>query len=159
MKIRKATKRDFNESIKIAKKLKEWFTREAVKNMKIDFSLNNLVVAVENSKVLGFLCYASNNNVMHLIWLGVSKDLQRKGVGKYLLDWLFKETKRLGVRSVEVETLPDESSYEPYKLTRAFYYKNGFKKIAYKKARVKGWDDQIVMEKVMGSKVQKPVLG
>lgn len=147
MEIRKATKKDIKESIKIARDLKEWFTNEAVKNMKIDFSVNNLVVVAEKKKVLGFLCYSSYNSIMHLIWLGIRRNLQRKGVGKLLLDWLIKKSKRLGLKSIEVETLPDEEDYGPYKLTREFYYKNGFKRIAYKKARVKGWDDQIVMEK------------
>lgn len=147
MEVRKANKKDIKEPIEIAKNLKEFFTKEAIKNMKIDFSVNNLVVAVENKKVLGFMCYASYNSVMQLIWLGIKRNLQRKGIGQFLLDWLIKESKRLGLRSIQVETLPDEEDYMPYNLTRAFYYKNKFKRIAYKKARIKGWDDQIVMEK------------
>lgn len=147
MRIRRANKRDYQQSIEMAKNLKEWFTPEAIKNMKVDFSVNNLVIAIEQEKISGFLCYSTNSGIMHLIWMGVRKDAQRKGIGKFLLSWLEKEAKRHNLHSIEVETLPDEVNYKPYKLTRDFYYKNGFKRIGYKKAKIKGWDDQIVMEK------------
>jgi len=149
MKIRKATTRDYNRGIQIARSLKKWFTKEAVNNMKIDFYLNNLIVAVEKKDVVGFICYTSNNGVMHLLWMGVKKESHGKGVGKSLLELLVKESKKLGLRSIEVETLPDEVEYEPYRLTRNFYYRNGFKRVAYKKARVKGWDDQIILKRTL----------
>jgi GNAT superfamily N-acetyltransferase len=115
--------------------------------MRVDFELNSLIVAKENGKVSGFLCYTSYSGKILLMWLGVKKEFQRKGVGQKLLTWLEDEGKRFGFHSIEVETLPDEEDYEPYQRTRTFYYKNGFKRILYKKARVKGWDDQIVLEK------------
>lgn len=149
MQLRKATEQYKKEAIKIAQDLKEWFNAEGIKNMKTDFKLNNLVVAIDKSKVSGFLCYTTNCGKMQLIWMGVKRDTQRKGTGEKLLRWLEKEAKKYKLHSIEVETLPDEEDYEPYKKTRAFYYKNGFKRIFYKKARVKGWDDQIVLEKVI----------
>ena len=103
--------------------------------------------AVENKKVIGFLCYSSYCGKMLLMWMGVKKEFHRKGVGERLLKWLEKKAKKLNLYSIEVETLPDEDKYEPYKITRNFYYKHGFKRIYYKKARIKGWDDQIVLEK------------
>lgn len=115
--------------------------------MKIDFDFNHLVVAVDDGDVIGFLCYSSNCGKMQLLWMGVKRGLQRKGVGEKLINWLEIEAKKYGRYSIEVETLPDEDDYEPYKKTRAFYYKNGFKRVLYKKARIKGWDDQIVLEK------------
>ena len=147
MKIRKATLKDKKEALAIAGNLKEWFNKDGLRNMSIDFDLNNLIVAVENKKILGFLCYTSYCGKMLLTWMGVKRDFQRKGVGEKLLKWLEKEAKKLKLHTIEVETLPDEDIYEPYKRTRAFYYKQGFKRVAYKKARVKGWDDQIVLEK------------
>ena len=147
MKIRKATKKDKEEALKIAKKLKEWFSKEGVKNIKIDFELNNLIVAIEKNKVIGFLCYTSYSGRMQLIWMGVKKEYQRKGTGKKLLNWLEKESRKLGLRYIELETLPEKYKYKPYEITRNFYYKNGFKKTLYKKANIEGWDDQIVLEK------------
>jgi len=147
MKITKATKNDKKEALKIASDLKDWINEEGLKNMKIDFELNSVVVAKEDKKVLGFLCYTSYCGKMLLMWMGIKKEKQRKGIGQQLLKWLENESKKLGFTSIEVETLPDEDDYEPYKRTRSFYYKNGFERILYKKARVEGWDDQIVLEK------------
>lgn len=147
MKIIKATKEDEKATIKIAADLKNWFNKKGLENMKIDFQLNNLIVAKEKEEVLGFLCYSSYCGKMLLVWMGVRQDKQTRGIGQKLLDWLEKEAKGLGLYSIEVETLPDEDNYRPYKQTRSFYYKNGFKRIFYKKATIKGWDDQIVLEK------------
>lgn len=147
MRITKATKKDKKEAMEVAANLKEWFSEQGLKNMRVDFELNNLIVAKENGKVSGFLCYTSYSGKILLMWMGVKKEFQRKGVGQKLLTWLEDEGRRFGFHSIEVETLPDEEDYEPYKRTRSFYYKNGFERILYKKARVKGWDDQIVLEK------------
>src|SRR3989338_8092840 len=109
MKIRQATVKDKKEAMAIAKSLNEWFNKDGIKNMAIDFKMNHVIVAKEKKKVLGFLSYTTY--------------------------------------SIKVETLPEEDIYKPYERTRAFYYKNGFERVLYKKARVKGWDDQIVLEK------------
>jgi len=147
--IKEATKPEKKKSLKIASELKEWFTPEGLKNIKTDFDMNHVIVALEKSKVIGFLCYTSYSGKMLLLWMGVKRDYQRKGVGKALLSHLENLSKKLNLHSIEIETLPDEDSYEPYKLTRNFYYKKGFKRVLYKKARVKGWDDQIVLEKIL----------
>lgn len=149
MKVIRATKKDKLKAMQIASTLNEWFTEEGLKNMQTDFELNNVIVAKENDIVLGFLCYTSNCGKMLLLWIGVSAEKQRKGIGKEMLDKLVREGKKRKLYSIEVETLPDEDEYGPYKITRAFYYKNGFEKILYKKARIKGWDDQIVLEKII----------
>jgi N-acetylglutamate synthase-like GNAT family acetyltransferase len=147
MQFRKATKKDKEQAMNIAKDLKEWFTERGIKDMKTDFKLNNVVVAFDKKEIYGFICYTSYSGKMQLIWMGVKRDVHRKGVGQKLLKWLEKEAKKYDLYSIEVETLPDEYNYEPYKKTLAFYYKMGFKRIAYKKARIKGWDDQILLEK------------
>lgn len=150
MEIKKATKEDKKEAIKIAEELNEWFTTEGVKNMRLDFELNDLIVAKENENVLGFLCYSSDTDKIKIIWMGVKREKRGKGIGKKILEKLEKKAKEKNLSSILVETLTDKDNYEYYKSTREFYYKNGFKKIAYKKAKIKGWDDQVVLEKKMG---------
>ena len=145
--ITEASSQDKEDSIKIAHTLSEWFTEEGIRNMSLDFENNHLIVEKENDEVLGFLCYTTYCGKMLLIWMGVKRDLLNKGTGQRLLDWLIEETKRLNLQAIEVETLPEEVDYKPYDSTRAFYYKNGFKKILYKKATTEGWDDQIVLER------------
>mgnify|MGYP000606078292 CR=1 FL=1 len=147
MLITKATKKEKEEAATVAASLADWFSDEGLKNMRIDFDLNNLIVAKENGRVVGFLCYSSYSGKMLLMWMGVLASVQRKGVGQRLLQWLEAEGRALGCYAIEVETLPDEDEYEPYQLTRSFYYKNGFERVFYKEARAKGWDDQIVLEK------------
>jgi len=147
--IKKATRKEKKDSLKIASELKEWFTPDGLKNIEMDFNMNSVIVAVEKERVAGFLCYTSYCGKMILLWMGVDRKIQRIGVGKALLSKLEEMAKKLKLYSIEVETLPDEDSYEPYKLTRNFYYKNGFKKVLYKKARIEGWGDQIVLEKVL----------
>ena len=82
MQLRIATKKEIRDALKIAKTLKEWFNEEGIKNMKTDFNLNNLLVAVERNKVVGFLCYSSYSGKMQLIWIGVVSEFQSKSIGK-----------------------------------------------------------------------------
>ncbi len=84
---------------------------------------------------------------MQLVWIAVERNHHGMGIGTALLKWIEDEARTHDLMSIQVETLPDEDSYEPYKLTRKFYYDNGFTRIAYKKARLEGRDDQIVLEK------------
>ena len=58
-----------------------------------------------------------------------------------------REAKRVKSKAIIAETLPEEEDYEPYQRTRNFYYKNGFKRVAYLKAIKRGWNDQILLEK------------
>ena len=151
MEIKIANSKEKEQALKIAKLLPEWFDDIGIKSLETDFKMNHVIVAIENKDVLGFLCYSSYGGRMLLMWLGVKKSLQRRGIGKELLSWLEKEAKRLGLYYIELETLPEEEDYKPYELTRNFYYKYGFKKVHYEKASIKGWDDQIILEKNLNS--------
>lgn len=135
------------DALRIARGLKEWFNSNGLKSIETDLFFDNLAVAVEGSETVGFACYGSYDGIMQLIWLGVERNHQGKGVGTALLKWVEDEARSHGLKLIQIETLTDEDSYEPYKLTRKFFYDNGFVKIAYKKARLEGWDDQIVLEK------------
>ena len=142
---------DVKNSLKIAEELSLWFTKEALNNMKKDFSSHNLIVCKNETETVGFLCYSKLNNKsdknMKILWMGVKKEFQRNGIGKRLLNFLVNEAEELGISSILAETLTDKDDYEPYIPTRDFYYKNGFKKIGYKPAEKQGWDDQIILEK------------
>ncbi|MBU0957233.1 MAG: GNAT family N-acetyltransferase [Nanoarchaeota archaeon] len=145
--IRKANSSDIKKSLDIAKTLKQWFTKEAIKNMKIDFVINNTIIVINKKEVIGFLCYNSDNGIIKLIWIGVEKEHQRKGIGKLMLDYLEKEARKIKSNYIEVETLTEKDNYKPYRLTRDFYKKYGFKKLYLKKAPKPRWDDVDVMGK------------
>lgn len=145
MKIVKANARQINESLKIAKELKSWFTKEAINNMKPDFLVNKIAVATENNKVLGFLCYSSFNGFLQIKWMGIKKEFRHRGIGTSLLKFAERKAKSLGLHKIEADTLTDKDKYGPYITTRNFYYKNNFKKIG--EIKVKGWNDQIILSK------------
>ncbi len=144
-----ATGQEKKGAIDIAKDLKEWFNYEGIKNLKTDFKLNNVVIAKEKGKIFGFICYSSNSGKMQLLWMAVRRGSQNRGIGQKLLKWLEEEAKKFKLHLIEVETLSDKYKYFPYNKTRDFYYKSGFKKAFYKKARFEGWDDQVVLEKTL----------
>ncbi len=156
MKLEKTTEQDKKESINIARNLKEWFTKEAIKKMEKDFLKENLLVIKENGTVVGFLCYRLEKNKMKIIWMGVKRELQRKGIGKKLLFKLEIESKKHNLNIIQVETLTDKDKYEPYFITRNFYYKNKFKKIRYKKSKIQGNDDLVILEKELTYKLFSP---
>jgi GNAT superfamily N-acetyltransferase len=142
-----ATEEEKKKAIEIAQSLSEWFTKEGIKNLTTDFEHNKVVVATDNNNVVGFACYTTYCGKLLLIWMGVKRSHWRKKIGTGLLKFLENEVKSNNLYSIETETLPEEVKYEPYEITRAFYYSNGFKRIIYKKATIEGWDDQIVLEK------------
>ena len=145
--IQSADHNSMKQSLDIAHSLKDWFSDQGLKNMAVDFKLNNLVVAKTGNQVVGFICYTTYSGKMIIIWMGIARQHQRQGIGGKLLKWLENQAKEFGCYALEVETLPDKYDYSPYKQTRSFYYKNGFKKVGYKKAKLPDWDDQIILEK------------
>ncbi|MGV8152564.1 MAG: GNAT family N-acetyltransferase [Candidatus Nanoarchaeia archaeon] len=138
---------EINSCMRITKELKEWFDKNAIKNMKSDLIINNTIIAKEKNETAGFLNYNSDNGKIKIIWLGVKKSMQRKKIGTKLIDRLVKEAEKMKINKIEVETLSPEYEYEPYERTRKFYYKNGFKDKETKKNEIKGGDNLLVMLK------------
>lgn len=145
--IKKGEIKDFEEIIKIVDNLKEWFTKEAVFNIKIDCKVNSNLVAKKGEEVVGFLNYSAKDGKILLNWMAVKRDYQNKGIGKELIFKLNKIGKNVKASIIQVETLTEEDNYKPYEETRNFYQTLGFKKIYTKKAIKKGWDDLDVFER------------
>lgn len=51
MQIVKSSKNDREEAMRIAAELGDWFNKAGLKNMRIDFEMNNVIVAKEGGKV------------------------------------------------------------------------------------------------------------
>jgi len=147
IKIRIANKKEFPGILKVAGDLRKWFTAEALRNMKKDLEINRTIVASEKNKILGFICYNSYNGAIKILWMGISKPMHRIGIGNKMLTWMINFCKKNEFTFLETETLPEEEKYIPYEQTRNFYYKNGFRRTEYRKARIKGWNDQILLVK------------
>ncbi len=145
IKIKKANKKEKKESLEIARELKEWFSKEAVKKMKKTFNKNLYVI--KNKEIKGFINFKINKKSMIILNLGIRKKYQGKGIGTKFLRFIEEIANKKKINKIKLETLTYEEDYEPYKLTRKFYLKKGFVYKYIKRAKKPGWDDLVIMEK------------
>lgn len=145
IKIKKANKKEMQESLNILLDLKEWFTKEAIKKARSQFK-KNLIVA-KDKEVLGFINYKINKKSISILWMGIKRNYQRRGIGRKLLEFLEKIAREKKKNKIRVETLTYKDNYEPYKKTRQFYLKQGYIYKFIRKAKKKGYDDLVIMEK------------
>jgi len=102
MKIRKATKKDISQMIKIIRLNNPQYPGDSSKEIKEMFS-NSLfkptyVVAEENKKVLAFNGYVSSwvdNNVYNLFWANTHPDYRNKGIQSKLIKEIIKIIKNI----------------------------------------------------------------
>lgn len=83
----------------------------------------------ENNQTLGFACYGPRpltEGVFDVYWICVERHRQGQGIGTALLHRVEQELAAQGGRLVLIET----SSTEPYRLTRSFYEKQGYRPAA-----------------------------
>lgn len=112
----------------ITKDLPEYFgIPEANEHYAIGIrSRMNLAAKLDNNYV-GLISldfpYPNNSN---LYWMGVLKHYQRQGIGKKLLFAAYNGAKKLGAKSMTVETVSPSESDENYLNTYKFYNNNGF---------------------------------
>ena len=87
-------------------------------------------VAIEDSKAVGFLTIKQHNQFAAEIYvMGVLPQLHRKGIGHNLVEEAEKILKQNSVEYLQVKTLGESHPDKYYGLTRAFYFKMGFKPI------------------------------
>jgi len=79
--------------------------------------------------VVGYTCYGPvpmTEGAFDLYWVAVDPDVQEKGVGSKLLDFLAEKLRARRVRMI----LADTSTLPYYEKTKKFYVKNGFQEVA-----------------------------
>ena len=115
--------------MKVVENLSTWFDENARRrSIPMDLKHQKGFVAIMDSEVIGFLTLYVAEGRLHIGWLGVRKDIQRQGVGRALLSRAEDMARRrLGIVEIATYTLGDSVEYEPYELTRSFYFKNGFR--------------------------------
>jgi ribosomal protein S18 acetylase RimI-like enzyme len=80
---------------------------------------------MEGERPLGFVYFAPvpmTEGTWSLYWIAVAKDVQSRGLGKRLLDFVEAEVRSAGGRLLLIDT----SSIEKYVPTREFYKKRGY---------------------------------
>jgi ribosomal protein S18 acetylase RimI-like enzyme len=101
-----------------------------------------------NSVLRGFACYGSTpltQGVYDLYWIVVDPAYQKKGNGRYLLEYVEREVKKQGGRMLLIET----SSQESYVATIRFYERNGYQLAARIKDFYRIGDDKLVFSKAL----------
>lgn len=115
--------------MEIARGLRTHFNDIAMERMPVDLQEHDLYVAEdEGGTVVGFLTMLRRNpDVGDVSWMGVRKDLWRRGTGSALMERAAEDLAADGATILTVHTLADTVDYEPYEATRAFYRSVGFK--------------------------------
>jgi len=134
------------EIINIAKELPEWFTPEAIKQITLDLTKYSVLVEREKT-ALGFIIYDILDKKCLIKWMAVKKGLQRKGIGRKLIEQLVEICKKRSIEFIETDTLAETEDYEPYILTRAFYHSAGFKDVEIVRAGYPEGSDKLILRK------------
>lgn len=99
-----------------------------------------------NGQVIGFAYYAPaamTDRTWYLYWIAVSKQVQARGAGTWLLKHAEEDARRAGARLFLIET----SSLPHYELTRRFYLKHDYEQAAVIRDFYADGDDIVVFRK------------
>lgn len=103
---------------------------------------------IEGERVLGYICIGptpATDATYDLYWIAVDPSAQSKGVGSYILNETESYLKGHGGRLLIAET----SSTPKYDMTRAFYEKKGFQKLAHIIEYYRPNDDLVIYGKYL----------
>ncbi len=105
-----------------------WFDKIAMgKSIPRDLKLFPGYVAEVDNRIVGFIVYSLEEERAQIKWIGVKLELHRQGIGTKLHRAMEDMLKEAGIKEIRVETVAEETEYEPYERTRAFYEKMGFR--------------------------------
>ena len=143
----------------VAEDLPEWFDETArTKSIPIDIRHQEGFVAVSAQRVIGFVTLYIADGRLHIGWLGVVRKFHKQGIGARLLAAAEKKARDLGIDELATYTLGDSVDYEPYDLTRNFYWKRGFS--IYKRAKTDnpGCEEEIWISKRVRQEENRRIL-
>lgn len=121
----KKTKK-YNEALKIAKGLPNYFTKEGIKKIKSDLRKSIVYGLFQDNKFIGFISYKKfNKDVIELEWLAIKKEFQNNGLGTKIVKESLNQIGK-NFKICKVKTLAEISNNKGYKKTRNFYKKLGF---------------------------------
>ncbi len=115
----------------IARALPEYFTADAVAQLRRDLAEHAVYVVEERSDqaeaVTGFAVVARKNGaVAEVLGLAMHPARQGRGHGSTLLTTVTERLRAHDVALLEVKTLAPDARYAPYDATRRFYERAGF---------------------------------
>ncbi len=117
---------DADRIIEIIKGLPEWFTPDALTQVKDDMRGMKGFVVVVSGVVRGFILLDDRDCCIEIAWLAVERDFHGRGLGSLLVHVAEEYACKKGKRALAVKTYGG-MDYEPYMRTLEFYIKTGFK--------------------------------
>lgn len=117
--------------IEIARALPDYFTADAVIQIRRDLAAHSVYVVEDQSDhagiVAGFAVVERKSAaVAELLWLAVHPNRQGQGYGSRLLAIIMERLCADGAALLEVKSLAPDAAYAPYEGTRRFYERAGF---------------------------------
>lgn len=105
----------------------------------------NVVVAREQTHIVGFALLRYDDDRAHLLLLGVAPARRRRGIATALVHWLEETMRVAGIVAVQVELRQSNS------IARAFYEKLGFEQVNATSKYYQGVETALHMVKELGS--------
>ncbi len=134
--------------LKIAEELPDWFDEDARKRaIPADLRHQSGFVALSEGQIVGFITLFVFEGRLNMGWMGVKPAYHRSGIGSQLLACAEEFGRKHGLNEIATYTLGDSVDYEPYELTRNFYFKKGFKVYQRNKTDNPGCPEEIKIKK------------
>ncbi len=98
-----------------------------------------IILAYHNNKIVGYIVYSTVLDECHILNVAVHPDFRRMGIAQNMLDFLFKEGEKEGLKFYYLEVRVDNTP------AINFYKKNGFKELGLRKGYYSDGIDALVM--------------
>ena len=97
------------------------------------------ILAYRNDKIVGYIVYSTVLDECHILNVAVHPDFRRMGIAQKMLNFLFKEGKKEGIKFYYLEVRVDNAP------AINFYKNNGFKELGLRKGYYRDGTDALVM--------------
>lgn len=97
------------------------------------------ILAYRNDKIVGYLVYSTVLDECHILNVAVHPDFRRMGIAQKMLDFLFNEGEKEGIKFYYLEVRVDNAP------AINFYKNNGFKELGLRKGYYRDGTDALVM--------------
>ncbi len=121
MKIKKLNKDDLDIYAKILQEELGYTNKEAISYLNKK-NIKNMLKIELGGVAIGFINYTRRGDIFYINDIDISKGWRSKGYGSYLLSYLERKAKRIGIKEIRLHVNIKN------KQTINFYLKNGYKK-------------------------------